>query len=99
MATRSVLQQENCTTSAHKISWTVADPDSAEVDSTELSAALAGDSQKSIDEILPKKLTASEGILEIFAAHPNMVNTKGTEVPKLGTGLLFKLATVKRRNR
>lgn len=51
----------------------ITDPDRAEVDSAELSAVSAGESQKWVDEMLSKKLTASERILEIFSTHPNIV--------------------------
>jgi Zn-dependent protease with chaperone function len=33
----------------------------------------AGDSQKLVDEILSKKLTGSERILEVLSTHPNIV--------------------------
>lgn len=51
----------------------IADPDRAEIDSAELSAVSAGNSQKLVDEILSKKLTTAERILEVFSTHPNIV--------------------------
>jgi Zn-dependent protease with chaperone function len=51
----------------------IADPDRAEVDSAQLSAVRAGETQKIVDELLSKKLTSGERILEIFSTHPNIV--------------------------
>lgn len=51
----------------------IADPDRAQVDSAQLSAISAGESQKLVDEILSKKLTGAERLLEIFSTHPNIV--------------------------
>jgi heat shock protein HtpX len=51
----------------------ITDPDRAQVDSVQLSAMTAGDSQKMVDEILSKRLTGAERILEIFSTHPNIV--------------------------
>jgi heat shock protein HtpX len=51
----------------------IADPDCAQVDSARLSATSLGDGQKLVDEILSKKLTAAERMLEIFSTHPNII--------------------------
>jgi heat shock protein HtpX len=51
----------------------ITDPDRAQVDSAQLSAMAAGDSQKLVDEILSKKLTGAERILEILSTHPNII--------------------------
>jgi heat shock protein HtpX len=51
----------------------ITDPERANVDSAELSAMSVGDSQKLVQEILSKKLTTGDRILEIFSTHPNIV--------------------------
>jgi heat shock protein HtpX len=51
----------------------ITDPDRVQVDSTQLSAMAAGDSQKLVDEILSKKLTGAERMLEILSTHPNII--------------------------
>ncbi|MGD0495881.1 MAG: hypothetical protein ABSB28_07540, partial [Candidatus Bathyarchaeia archaeon] len=49
------------------------DPDRANVDSAELTAMSAADSQKLVQEILSRKLTTADRILEIFSTHPNII--------------------------
>jgi heat shock protein HtpX len=51
----------------------IADPDCAQIDSAQLSAMSAGDSQKLVDDIISKKLTGAERIVEIFSTHPNII--------------------------
>ena len=51
----------------------IADPDRAEIDSAQLSSTRSIDSQKMVAEILSKKLTTGERILEIFSTHPNII--------------------------
>jgi heat shock protein HtpX len=51
----------------------IADPDRAEVDSVQLSSVRGADAQKMVDDILSKKLTTGERILEIFSTHPNII--------------------------
>ena len=51
----------------------ITDPDRANVDSAELSTMSVASSQKLVQEILSKKLTTADRILEIFSTHPNIV--------------------------
>jgi heat shock protein HtpX len=51
----------------------ITDPDRANVDSAELSAMSAADSQKLVQEILSRKLTTGDRIMEIFSTHPNII--------------------------
>ena len=51
----------------------ITDPDRANVDSAELSAMSIADSQKLVQDILSKKLTTADRILEVFSTHPNIV--------------------------
>ena len=51
----------------------ITDPDHANVDSAELSAMSAADSQKMVQEILSRKLTTGDRIQEIFSTHPNII--------------------------
>jgi heat shock protein HtpX len=51
----------------------ITDPDRANVDSAELSNMSLGDSQKLVQEILSRNVTATDRILEIFSTHPNIV--------------------------
>ena len=51
----------------------ITDPNHANLDSAELSAMSPGNSQKLVQEILSKKLTTGDRILEIFSTHPNIV--------------------------
>jgi len=50
----------------------ITDPDRVETDSTALSAAASSD-QKLVQELLSKRLTTLERIMEIFSTHPNIV--------------------------
>lgn len=51
----------------------ITDPDRANVDSAEISTMSAGDSQKLVQEILSKKLTTADRVLEVFSTHPNII--------------------------
>ena len=51
----------------------ITDPDRANVDSAELSTMSVAGSQELVQEILSKKLTTADRILEIFSTHPNIV--------------------------
>jgi len=51
----------------------ITDPDRASVDSAEISRMSAVDNQKLVQEILSKKLTTADRILEIFSTHPNII--------------------------
>jgi len=51
----------------------ITDPDRANVDSAELSAMSAADSQKLVQEILSRKITTGDRIMEIFSTHPNII--------------------------
>jgi heat shock protein HtpX len=51
----------------------ITDPDRANVDSAELSNMYLGDSQQLVQEILSRKVTTADRILEIFSTHPNIV--------------------------
>jgi heat shock protein HtpX len=51
----------------------ITDPDRANVDFAELSTMSVAGSQKLVQEILSKKLTTADRILEIFSTHPNIV--------------------------
>ena len=51
----------------------ITDPDRANADSAELSAMSAADSQKLVQEILSRKLTTGDRILELFSTHPNII--------------------------
>jgi heat shock protein HtpX len=51
----------------------ITDPDRANADSAELSAMSVADSQKLVQEILSRKLTTGDRILEIFSTHPNII--------------------------
>jgi heat shock protein HtpX len=52
----------------------ITDPDRASMDSAELSSVSSVDSnQKLVQEILSKKLTTADRIVEIFSTHPNIV--------------------------
>ena len=50
----------------------IADPDHAETDSMAISAMMSND-QKLVDDILARKVTTLERVIEIFSTHPNMV--------------------------
>jgi heat shock protein HtpX len=51
----------------------ITDPDRASVDSVEISRMSTVDNQKLVQEILSKKLTTADRILEVFSTHPNIV--------------------------
>lgn len=51
----------------------ITDPDTANVDSAQLSAMSDADSEKLVQEILSRKLTTSDKILEVFSTHPNII--------------------------
>jgi len=51
----------------------ITDPDRANVDSAGLSTMSVADSQKLVQEILSKKLTTGDRILEILSTHPNII--------------------------
>jgi heat shock protein HtpX len=51
----------------------ITDPDRANADSAELSAMSAADSQRLVQEILSRKLTTGDRILELFSTHPNII--------------------------
>jgi heat shock protein HtpX len=51
----------------------ITDPDHAEVDSVELSAMGTGGDEKLVQEILSRRLTTADRIMEIFSTHPNIV--------------------------
>jgi len=51
----------------------ITDPDRANLDSAELSSLSAEDSQKLVQDIMSRKVTMSDKLLEIFSTHPNIV--------------------------
>jgi len=51
----------------------IADPDRAEVDSAAISAMTGSGGQKLVQDILSKKLTTTDRIMEIFSTHPNII--------------------------
>jgi len=51
----------------------IADPDHADTDSMAISAMAASSDQKLVQEILSKKLTTIDRIIEIFSTHPNII--------------------------
>jgi heat shock protein HtpX len=51
----------------------ITDPDRANADSAELSAMSVADSQKMVQEILSRRVTTADRILEVFSTHPNIV--------------------------
>jgi len=51
----------------------ITDPDRARIDSAEIQMASTGNSQKLVQEILSKKLTTADRILEVFSTHPNII--------------------------
>jgi heat shock protein HtpX len=51
----------------------ITDPDRATSDASELSMISGGDKQKLVQDILSKKLTTADRILEIFSTHPNII--------------------------
>jgi heat shock protein HtpX len=51
----------------------ITDPDTAKVDSAQMSTMSVADSQKLVQEILSRKLTTADRIQEVFSTHPNIV--------------------------
>lgn len=51
----------------------IADPDRADVDSAAISRVRAPSDQMLVQEVLSRKLTTMDKIIEIFSTHPNMV--------------------------
>jgi heat shock protein HtpX len=51
----------------------IADPDHAEVDSVAISTMKASGEEKLVQEILSRKLTTIDRIIEIFSTHPNII--------------------------
>ena len=51
----------------------IADPDRAETDSMVISTATSANDQKLVQEIISRKLTTLDRIMEIFSTHPNIV--------------------------
>jgi heat shock protein HtpX len=51
----------------------ITDPDRAAADAAELSKMSVADNQKLVQDILSKKLTTADRILEILSTHPNIV--------------------------
>jgi heat shock protein HtpX len=65
-------KQETKNLSAFKALF-ITDPDRAATDAAELSKMSAVDNQRLVQEILSKKLTTGDRILEILSTHPNIV--------------------------
>ena len=63
---------EKLNTSAFKALF-IADPDRASVDSAELAAMTFRSDQKLVEEILSRKLTFSDKLIEALSTHPNIV--------------------------
>jgi heat shock protein HtpX len=51
----------------------ITDPDRAGTDSAELSTMSVGDKQKLVQDILSRKVTTADRIMEIFSTHPNII--------------------------
>ncbi len=51
----------------------ISDPDHAETDSIAMSTAAASGDQKLVQEILSRKLTTMDRIMEAFSTHPNII--------------------------
>jgi len=51
----------------------ITDPDRVEIDSAEMSRAVAGDKHSLVQEILSRKLTTADLIIEVFSTHPNII--------------------------
>jgi heat shock protein HtpX len=51
----------------------ITDPDRANADAAELSSMSIGDSQKLVQDILSRKVTTADRILEVFSTHPNII--------------------------
>lgn len=70
------MRQQKQTSSARSMhsfkALFITDPDRASADSAELSSMSVGD-EKLVQDILSKKLTTADRILEVFSTHPNIV--------------------------
>jgi len=66
------IKQETKNLSAFKALF-ITDPERANVDSVEISKMSGADNQKLVQDIMSKKLTTADRILEIFSTHPNIV--------------------------
>ena len=66
------IKQETKNLSAFKALF-INDPERANVDSVEISKMSGADNQKLVQDIMSKKLTTADRILEIFSTHPNIV--------------------------
>lgn len=51
----------------------ISDPDRAEIDSAAISAMVSSGDQKLVQDILSKKLTTMDRIMEVFSTHPNII--------------------------
>jgi Zn-dependent protease with chaperone function len=51
----------------------IADPDHAEIDSVAISSMTGHGDQKLVQEILSRKLTTMDKVVEVFSTHPNIV--------------------------
>jgi Zn-dependent protease with chaperone function len=51
----------------------ITDPDRAEIDSAAISTMAHSGDQQLVQEILSKKLTTTDRIMEIFSTHPNII--------------------------
>ena len=51
----------------------IADPDRAETDSVAISTATSSSDQKLVQDIISRKLTTFDRIMEIFSTHPNII--------------------------
>jgi heat shock protein HtpX len=73
-ATKNMGRMKQQTKNLHSFkALFITDPDRAHVDSAELSAVSIANSQKLVQEILSKKLTTADRVLEVFSTHPNMI--------------------------
>jgi heat shock protein HtpX len=66
------IKQETKNLSAFKALF-ITDPERANVDSVEISKMSGANNQKLVQDIMSKKLTTADRILEIFSTHPNIV--------------------------
>jgi heat shock protein HtpX len=66
------IKQETKNLGAFKALF-ITDPDRASVDSVEISKMSGADNQKLVQDIMSKKLTTADRILEIFSTHPNII--------------------------
>jgi Zn-dependent protease with chaperone function len=65
-------QREKPNASAFKALF-IADPDRASVDSAELAAVNAHGDQKLVQELISRKLTFADKLVEALSTHPNIV--------------------------